>query len=217
MPWELLSVLGIGLLLGFRHAFDPDHFIAVSTITSRTGNVLKATVTGIYWGLGHTLTLLLVGMPFIALKTGIPSTVETAMEVVVGLMLVLLGWTTFRSFQQRRTPDFEEAGKSEKGKWDSDKKTNLKSFLIGVVHGMAGSGALVLLTMTSLESLTEAVLYILVFGSGTILGMGMFAVLLGFSFTYAAKRFQKAERVIGMAAGAVSFLFGFYYIQAVLF
>lgn len=100
MDGHLLTTLGVGLLLGFRHALNPDHLLAVTTIASRTGSLLKATASGMYWGIGHTFTLLLIGIPLLTMKMVMPASIQMTMEVVVGCMLVLLGWTSLRSFQR---------------------------------------------------------------------------------------------------------------------
>ncbi|MFC4077797.1 urease accessory protein UreH [Salinithrix halophila] len=216
MDWGIWTTLGVGLLLGLRHALDPDHFIAVSTIASRTGNVLKATASGIYWGLGHTCTLLLIGLPLLAMKTALPDSIQLVMEIAVGCMLVTLGWTSFHAFRrgEMRRPS-AETGDENPG--EQRVGYRLRSFLVGMVHGMAGTGAMVVMVMASLRSLSDAFLYLLVFGVGTVAGMSLFAVLIGFPFTYASKHSVSIERGMGMTAGVVSILFGFYYIQGTLF
>jgi ABC-type nickel/cobalt efflux system permease component RcnA len=88
---DLLTVVGIGFLLGMRHATDPDHVIAVSTIVSRQGNIRHAGLIGMLWGLGHTITILFVGAAIILFNIAIPARVGLAMELAVGLMLILLG------------------------------------------------------------------------------------------------------------------------------
>ncbi|MDR6224135.1 urease accessory protein UreH [Desmospora profundinema] len=212
MGLELVTTLGFGLLLGLRHSMDPDHFIAVSTIASRTGNVLKATASGVYWGMGHTATLLLVGIPLLLMKTSMPDFLQILMELIVGCMLVILGWTSFQAFRQGTVrKDSTSGGKS------GQNQVRSRSFLVGMVHGMAGSGALAVMVMASLRSFTEALLYLLLFGVGTIAGMSLFAVLIGVPFTYAGKRSVMLERGMGMTAGAVSILFGIYYLQDILF
>ncbi|PTX64575.1 hypothetical protein C8P63_10268 [Melghirimyces profundicolus] len=209
MSFEVLSVLGVGLLLGFRHSFDPDHFIAVSTIATRTGNALKSAVSGIFWGSGHTLMLLMIGMPLVMMKTAVPPRLELIMECTVGVMLIVLGWTSIRTF--RKQTEDKRGGSFEK----PAQQLNLQSFFVGMVHGMAGSGALVLLTMSTLKDWTEAVLYILVFGCGTVGGMAFFALVIGLPFTFAG-RFDRLRRTLGIGAGVASLLFGIFYIQDIL-
>jgi ABC-type nickel/cobalt efflux system permease component RcnA len=227
---EWITIFGIGFILGLRHAFDADHFVAVSTIASRTGNLLKAASAGIYWGIGHTLTLFIVGMLFISFKATVPETLALSMELLVGIMLVVLGWTTFKSFQKKKVHfhihqhdqgvshvHFHSHEKEEKHKHSHIEKPERKSFFIGMVHGLAGSGALVLLTISSLSTLTEAGLYILLFGVGTIVGMFIFATLIGLPFVILSKHSIKTERNLGMLAGMVSILFGLYFMYEIAF
>lgn len=228
MGIEWLTVLGIGFLLGLRHAFDPDHIVAVSTIASRTGNLVKAAASGLYWGIGHTLTLFIVGMLFIGFKATVPETLALSMEMVVGIMLVILGWTTFRNFQKKKIhvhvhqhdegeihTHFHSHKESDKHNHTHLKKMEQKSLIIGMVHGLAGSGALVLLTMSSLNTLTEATIYILVFGVGTILGMLLFATLIGLPFVLLSKYSVQLEKKLGMLAGIVSIVFGLYFMYEI--
>ncbi|GGE13203.1 hypothetical protein GCM10011571_13270 [Marinithermofilum abyssi] len=214
MGWELLTTLGVGLLLGLRHALDPDHFIAVSTIASRTGNMWKATVSGMYWGMGHTLTLLIVGIPLFVMKMAMPEPVQLSMEIAVGTMLVLLGWTSLQAFRKKGSQSKVEMQETLPS---TQRKFRLRSFLVGMVHGMAGSGAMAVMVMASMHSIVEALLYLVVFGLGTVAGMSLFAVLIGFPFTYAGRHFARVERGMGITAGAVSILFGCYYLQDTLF
>lgn len=209
MSFEWLTVLGIGLLLGVRHAFDPDHFIAVSTIASRTGNVMKSAASGVFWGSGHTLMLLLIGVPLVMMKTAVPPGVEVAMECIVGVMLIVLGWTSIRTFR-KSSPHPESPASGQ-----PDQKLNFKSFFVGMVHGMAGSGALVLLVISTLDGWAQAVLYILVFGCGTVAGMTLFALIIGYPFTI-VRRHDRIRQSLGMTAGVISLLFGVYYIQDIL-
>lgn len=228
MGIEWLTVFGIGFILGLRHAFDPDHFVAVSTIASRTGNLVKAAAAGLYWGIGHTITLFIVGMLFISFKATVPETLALSMEMVVGIMLVILGWTTFRNFQKKKIhvhvhkheerethTHFHSHEEIDNHSHSHIKKMEQKSLIIGMVHGLAGSGALVLLTMSSLHTVTEAAIYILVFGVGTILGMLLFATLIGLPFVLLSKHSVQLEKKLGMLAGIVSIVFGLYFMYEI--
>jgi ABC-type nickel/cobalt efflux system permease component RcnA len=230
MGLEWLTVFGIGFILGLRHAFDPDHFVAVSTIASRTGNLVKAAASGLYWGIGHTLTLFIVGMLFISFKATVPETLALSMEMVVGIMLVILGWTTFRNFQKKKIhvhvhqheegePHTHFHSHEETARHDHThvKKLGQKSLIVGMIHGLAGSGALVLLTMSSLHTVTEAAIYIVVFGVGTIIGMLLFATLIGLPFVLLSKYSVHLEKKLGMLAGIVSIVFGVYFMYEIAF
>jgi ABC-type nickel/cobalt efflux system permease component RcnA len=231
MLMELLIVLGIGFSLGLRHTFDADHIIAVSTIASRTGNLFRATMSGLYRGIGHTLTLFVIGLIFVSLKIYIPEKVALSMEMVVGIMLVILGWTTFNTFKKRKVHVHIHQHKDEKEEHihyhshvstethqhEHISKPERKSFLVGMIHGLAAGGALVLLLMPSMNSIAEAALYITVFGSGTIVGMILFAFVIGLPFVLLAKRAAFIERRLGMIAGIFSISFGLFFMFKVAF
>src|ERR1700724_4256322 len=95
---NFLSIIAVGFFLGMRHATDPDHVIAVTTIVSRQRNLLKAAMTGIFWGIGHTLTIFVVGTIIILFDVVIPARIGLSMEFSVGLMLIVLGVMNIASF-----------------------------------------------------------------------------------------------------------------------
>src|SRR5262244_421486 len=95
---SLLSIIALGFFLGMRHATDPDHVIAVSTIVSRQRNIGRSAMIGAFWGVGHTLTIFLVGAAIILFNLVIPPRIGLTMELSVGLMLIILGWMNVRSF-----------------------------------------------------------------------------------------------------------------------
>ncbi|GAB7388841.1 hydantoin utilization protein A [Bacillaceae bacterium] len=231
---ELFTVFAVGFLLGLRHAFDPDHVVAVSTIASRTGNLVKAVSSGAFWGIGHTFTLFVIGMILIPMKWAIPKTLGLSMEMLVGLMLVVLGWTTIRAFRRKKvhmhvhehdgeTHIHFHSHEEHQGHHHSHlenaktEKFKSKSFVVGVIHGLAGSGALVLLTMSTLDTWQAAALYILVFGLGTLLGMMMFALLLALPFVLLNKYSIGLERKLGIACGFLSVLYGLYFLYEIAF
>jgi sulfite exporter TauE/SafE len=197
-------VLFFGLILGMKHATEPDHVIAVSTIASRTKTLKKSSLTGVYWGIGHTTTLLFIGMIVIGLKTAIPEKVSLTLELFVGIMLVILGILSFRDGRYKLVQN------------DKMEYTNIKSLIIGFIHGLAGSAAMVLLTMTTVESYFQAFLYICVFGVGTIIGMFFFTTILGLPFIFGSK-VKKFVPFICSLAGAISILYGIFYIYEIGF
>ncbi|MDQ0163071.1 HoxN/HupN/NixA family nickel/cobalt transporter [Aeribacillus alveayuensis] len=203
MTVNFLSVLFFGLILGMKHATEPDHVIAVSTIASRTKAIKKSSLTGVYWGIGHTLTLLVIGMVVIGFKTTISETVSMTLELFVGFMLVLLGILSFRPNQQKLVH-----------KQNKD-YTYVKSLIIGFIHGLAGSAAMVLLTMTTVESYFQAFLYICIFGVGTIIGMFFLTTIIGLPFVF-GNRMKKFVPFIYGIAGVISILYGIYYIYEII-
>jgi hypothetical protein len=150
--------------VGFGHAFEIDHLLAVSNIVTRRKTIWEALKDGIYWGLGHTSTILIIGVLMILAKLGISEQTFHFFEAGVGVMLVVLGVQRIR-----KTWEHE--------KWHADQHHHLQAhdhrlaYGVGLVHGLAGSGALVLLVMTEIKEALPAVLYLLVFGMGSIAGM----------------------------------------------
>src|SRR5580693_409573 len=106
---SFLSIIAVGFFLGMRHATDPDHVIAVTTIVSRQRNLLKAAFTGIFWGIGHTFTIFVVGAAIILFGVVIPARIGLSMELSVGLMLIILGAMNIASFL-RSVRSISEAG-----------------------------------------------------------------------------------------------------------
>jgi ABC-type nickel/cobalt efflux system permease component RcnA len=204
MDITLFSILSIGFLLGIKHAIEPDHVIAVSTIASKSKKLWQSTLAGVFWGIGHTATLFIVGLILIAMKNEISDKMSMSLEFVVGIMLVYLGATNIINFRKKKQHDHPQ--NEQKG----NKMSYLKSTAIGLVHGLAGSAAMVLLTMTIVDSFWEAAVYILVFGAGTILGMLFFTTILGIPFVFSSKKYN-VNRVLAVFAGGVSLVFGIYY------
>lgn len=139
----LLSILLLGFTLGIKHSTEPDHIIAVSTIASQTKRLVRSSLSGVFWGLGHTLMLLLFGVTVIALNQHIPGPLALSLELAVGIMLIYLGFTGFKDNKQQR-PNTQHYHK--------------KSFIIGGIHGLAGSAALVLLTTAQAQTELQAFL-----------------------------------------------------------
>ncbi|OES44707.1 sulfite exporter TauE/SafE family protein [Domibacillus iocasae] len=192
----LLSILLLGFTLGIKHATEPDHVIAVSTIASRTKKLSRSSLAGVFWGLGHTATLLLIGVTAVALGRHIPENVATLLEFFVGVMLVYLGLNGVR-----KSRTVEEDGRHQ--------HFHKKSFVIGVIHGLAGSAAMVLLTATTANTGSEAFQFILIFGAGTVVGMLLFTTLLGLPFLITSK---KAIPIMLMRiTSVISVLYGLYY------
>jgi hypothetical protein len=176
------------LLLGMRHAVDPDHIVAVTTIVNGEGKVLPSARVGIMWGLGHTLTILLLGGAIILFKVAFTPQIELSLELAVAAMLILLGYLNLtRSESSNSQP------------------TRIKPFAIGAVHGMAGSGAAVLLIVPLIGDPPLAILYLAVFGLGTIAGMSLVTLCIAVPAGYGGLRLQRNIRV---ASGYLSLAFG---------
>ncbi|MED4203723.1 sulfite exporter TauE/SafE family protein [Neobacillus mesonae] len=222
MDATLLSVLALGLVLGIKHAIEPDHVIAVSTIASQSKKLWQASLAGVFWGIGHTATLFIVGVVVILMKGEIPEKWAMSLEFLVGIMLVFLGIKTIISFKNIHIHTHKHDGDEHKhvhshktiGEHDHPHKhkktTYLGSTFIGLVHGLAGSGAMVLLTMSTVKSVGEAAIYIIVFGVGTVIGMLFFTTIIGIPFVLSKKR-TTISGSLGIITGVISTIFGVYY------
>ncbi|WP_066324213.1 urease accessory protein UreH [Anoxybacteroides amylolyticum] len=192
--------LFFGFVLGLKHATEPDHVIAVSTIASRTKKLSLSSLAGIFWGIGHTATLFVVGMIVIGLEQQIPETAAMWLELAVGVMIVVLGITSFRS-----------SNVVSSQKEVSITHLHVKSTVIGIVHGLAGSAGMVLLTLTTVDTRLQAILFILIFGVGTIMGMMLFTTFLGLPFIW-MKHKQMVYQFTIKAVSLISIAYGLYYI-----
>ncbi|MGH9522171.1 MAG: high-affinity nickel-transport family protein [Terriglobales bacterium] len=242
---NLFAIVALGFLLGMRHATDPDHVIAVTTIVSRERSLKQAGVIGAVWGFGHTLTILTVGAAMILFRVMLPPRLGLAMELAVGVMLIVLGLRNMGpllGFAAEPKPAGEKAvaavadsGFHLHGDYihahghshahDPD-KTPLGVFdrycgrigvyqvvrplLVGIVHGLAGSAAIALLVLSTIQSFRWAVAYLLVFGIGTIVGMMLITITIATTFSFGQARFAGLQRHFGWVSGVVSVAFGLF-------
>jgi len=191
----MISLLLLGLVLGMRHALEADHLAAVASLATRSKGTRRTVLQGAVWGLGHTLTLLAVGGACLLLRAAISERVAAALEGAVGVMLLLLGADVLRRMRRRRvhlhvhrhadgTVNLHAHGHAPEEAHDPDHHQHahegfpLRALLVGMVHGLAGSAALLLLTLTTLSSAWLGVAYIAVFGIGSIAGMAVLAAVI---------------------------------------
>ena len=215
-----LATLGLGFVLGLKHAFDSDHLIAVSTIVTRERSPWRSLWIGLFWGLGHTLTLLLVGLVVLGMKQQIPTPVEMSLECLVGLMLVGLGVATLVDCWRHRVhvhhhehdgtthAHFHTHAESATHSHAHRLRLGIKPLLIGMLHGLAGSAALMLIVLASIPSPSLGLAYIGIFGAGSVLGMGLIILILGFFFSYVIRRLLDASFTLRLATGALSAILG---------
>lgn len=221
------SVLVIGFVLGLQHATEADHLAAVSTIVSEKKNLFTASLVGGLWGVGHTISLFVVGLLVIFLKFQISESVEAKLEACVGAMLVLLGLNALRKlFQANKVHVHSHEHDGHKHvhihthgdrKEESHHRLSPRSVVIGMVHGLAGSAALMLLVVPTIPSPAIALLYIIIFGIGSIGGMMAMSFLIGLPFHFTAGRFDFLNRGIRLIAGVFSLGLGFSIIYEKLF
>jgi high-affinity nickel permease len=211
---NLLSVLGLGFMLGLRHATDADHVVAVSTIVSRSRTLRSAVLIGMLWGLGHTLTILVVGGAIVIFNVVLPPSVETALELCVATMLVVLGGVNLYSATWGNRPEPavpSDPTRSGPSSWP------LRPLFVGIVHGLAGSAAIALLVLATIQSVARALLYLGVFGVGTIAGMALLTCLVVVPVAAASRRFVSLERYLAGTTGAASVAFGAWLALSALF
>jgi hypothetical protein len=175
---DTLTLL-FALVVGFTHAFEADHLVAVSNIVTRRNKLNLAMKDGVYWGLGHSSTILLIGMVVILGKAAIAENIFGYLEAAVGAMLIVLGlWRLTKAYRLRGTID---------GLADHEHGHRL-AYGVGLVHGLAGSGALILLVLANGQSTTHGLLYLLLFGLGSVGGMLVAAGVLGLPFAKSVLR-----------------------------
>jgi ABC-type nickel/cobalt efflux system permease component RcnA len=216
----LLAALGIAFLLGLRHASDPDHLVAVtSLVASEDAGHRQAARLGAWWGAGHAATLLVIGLPLIALKSELPGWLETGAERAVGIVIlllagrVLLKW--FRGGYRSSVHDHPEREHRHLHRADRDHdheqlRTPQQAFAIGVLHGLAGSGAVALLLITALPTELEAALALAVFAP--VSAASMAACTAAFSWVLSRPAIEPVYRTVLIPAlGAYGMLFGLWY------
>lgn len=194
-----LAVLSLGLVLGIRHAADGDHVVAVTAIAARHRRVGPAALVGLLWGLGHTLTLCAVGGLILLFNLTVPQRVSLSLELVVGLALVVVGLLNLAGRH-----GFVPAEGAE------SRQQGARAFVVGLIHGLAGSAALALLVLASVSDPWLGALYLLVFGAGTIVGMVLITVTVASPVALLAERYAWNGSALRLATGALSVAMGAY-------
>lgn len=208
---SLLSVLALGLFLGMRHATDADHVVAVTTLVARRQNTRGAMLLGALWGAGHGLTLLIVGGAIILLGVVVPPRLGLSLELGVGVMLIALGAMNLSGASGPL------ASAAHSGAGGEPPARRFRSFIIGVVHGLAGSAAVALLVLSTIRDAGLALVYLGLFGLGTVAGMMLLTTAISFPLAAATRRFGRLERLLGGVTGAVSMAFGIFLVYQIGF
>ncbi|PAY04049.1 MULTISPECIES: urease accessory protein [Bradyrhizobium] len=226
----MFGILSLGFLLGMQHALEPDHIAAVSSIAARRTHVGDIVKHGLTWGLGHTLTLFIFAGVAIVLGRAIPETVSQPIETAVGVMLVGLGahvwWRLWRdrvhfhshshgdtthfhahSHAGETLPHVSAAHSHAHGfRW--------RTLLVGLMHGMAGSAALLVLTVSQAPSPAIGLGYVALFGVGSMIGMGVLSSVIAVPLAASARWLTWANRGLQLAVGAVTIAIGVHSIVA---
>ncbi len=221
------AILGGGFLLGLRHATDADHLAAVSTIVSERRSLLGSAVIGGIWGLGHTISLLAAGVVVLLLDFRISEQNERMLEFFVGVMLVLLGLNALRKIlqggkihlhahkhgaRQHVHPHLHEPGVKDETNTHHGFSFSPRALIIGMVHGLAGSAALMLAIIPTIDSRPLGLLYIAIFGIGSIGGMMLMSLLIGLPYALTALRFNRFNYILQSVAGLISVGLGLFII-----
>jgi high-affinity nickel-transport protein len=199
----MLATIGacaLGVLFGLRHALDPDHLAAVATLVERG----RGAIVGVLWGIGHALALLVVGVVLAIFQSEMPPRLGDAFELLVAVMLVLLGARALWAGLTRR----DDAHGHSHAEVEAARSWSfaVRPLVVGMVHGLAGSGALTALVLAQLPTLPARILYTGLFGLGTIGGMVVFTTAAGAMFRW--RRSAGIRRVLGVATGALSAILG---------
>jgi high-affinity nickel permease len=202
---NLVAILMLGFFLGMRHATDADHVTAVSTIVTRERTLRAAVPIGVVWGLGHTVTIVLVGGAIVLFGLVIPPKLGLGMEMSVALMLIVLGALNLRGLVDEVRAHTSPSGYAPHahGVDSARRGWAARPLLVGVVHGMAGSAAVALLVLGTLRDSVAAIAYLMVFGLGTIVGMAVITAAMAAPMVFAA-RFVLIRRSLGLASGLLS-------------
>ena len=214
---ELMTSSGLGSLLGMRHALEPDHLAAVTTLVTSERNGYRAAFLGICWGLGHTAALIAAGTVLVILRAEMPVRIADAFEFCVALMLVGLGLRAIYLAARQGpagpahvhhhgyTVHVHEGAPAHIhiGTWTLARRP----LLVGAIHGLAGSGALTALVLTTLPSTAARLTYMVVFGLGSTLGMAALSGLLGWPLARAGTH-RGLARALSLVVGCVSTTLG---------
>lgn len=221
----MFGIMGLGFLLGMQHALEADHIAAVSSIAARRTNVGDIVRHGLTWGLGHTVTLFVFAGAAILFGQAIPEHLSRPLETAVGIMLVGLGshvlWRLWRDrvhFHQHRHGDGSEhlhlhshAGDTIPHRRSSHAHYHgfrWKSLLVGLMHGLAGSAALLVLAVTQVADPVYGVLYVLLFGFGSMLGMGALSTVIAVPLVASARWLTWANRGLQGSVGVITIAIG---------
>lgn len=214
-----IGLLGLGFLSGIGHAFDIDHITAISTIASKNYSLGKSSLLGMFWGFGHTVSLFFTGLIVLLLKITIPDKLALSLEFIVAAMLILLGANVLLAIKKEKVHMHKHKhGNMEHIHFHSHKSTEYhkhghipfkKSLIIGLMHGLAGSAALTLLILSGIASVMLGLVYILIFGAGSILGMMIVSSIISLPFKLIPDKLHTAQKLLRLGTGLTSIITGF--------
>ena len=217
----VFSVMFLGFLIGMQHAMEADHVAAVASLVTRNRSLIETIRQGIAWGTGHALTLFLFGGFVLVMDKLVPERIAQGLELAVGFMLVLLGADVLRRLIRERfhfhthrhgdTLHFHaHSHKSGQAHADDPHKHEhpgtfpLRALFVGMMHGMAGSAALIILALNTVSSITQGIAYIALFGVGSILGMAILAAVISLPLRYSPRGMTWAHNGLKVAVGIIT-------------
>ena len=235
------ALLALGLVFGLKHATEVDHVVAVSTIVSEHRSVLRSALVGGLWGVGHTASLIVVGVMVLGFRVTIPQRVANWLEFGVALMIIALGVLALTRVLRKRADihlhrhshdgqshvhvHFHEHSTEHENAASAEVSPALhshaialigfKPLLVGAMHGLAGSAALTLLVLTQIQSISLGLFYLTLFGLGSTAGMLLMSGLIGLPFALSGRRLTSINYGLQTVAGTISIAFGLWYAYAV--
>jgi nitrile hydratase accessory protein len=212
-PLGFAASAGLGTVLGMRHALEPDHLAAVSTLITGERSSAKAAWLGAWWGLGHTLTLFTAGALLVVLQAEMPAIVAHVLEVCVAVLLVGFGVRAIHHGARRALKGPTHSHKKPKALslLQVDRWTLARPLLVGAVQGLAGSGALTALVVTTLPSTATRLAYLMLFGVGSTVGMVLLSGLLGWPIARLGSH-HVCVRTLSLVVGSVSTALGLFWV-----
>lgn len=203
---SLVPAALLGFVVGLRHATEADHVAAVSAIVARERTVRGAALIGAAWGLGHTITLLLLGGAIVAFGLTVPKSLALSLELCVGAMLIGLGvWNFVARARRVHAHPHEHATDGASG---TRLRRAMRPLVVGSMHGLAGSAAAALLVAATARSVSWGLAYLLILGLGTMLGMTAITAVIALPLGKALRRFDRAEAWLRIGSGALSCAIG---------
>ncbi len=230
----MYSMLALAVLVGMHHALEADHLAAVSSLAAGRARLSEIVARGLTWGAGHTITLFLFAGLALLLGMTIPEGLATKLEAAVGIMLVGLGsrllwrmWKDRVHFHAHRHGDGQAHFHAHSHAFDSRPHAqsvhehahgfSWPALLVGMTHGMAGSAALLLITVTQSPTAWEGVAYIFLFGIGSMVGMGLVSFAIGLPLVLTAGFLTLANRILQVGVGCVTIVIGLSTIYSTVF
>jgi ABC-type nickel/cobalt efflux system permease component RcnA len=222
MDLSLFFILLTGLGLGLGHSLDPDHVVAVSALVCNNKSLRKSITSATVWGIGHSAVLLVIGLLVLTLSIVIPQTILKLFDCAAGVLLIILGVIVVRPLISERICHFQgtphehthshphpHSHTHEHDHEHEHSHTHLhKSAVTGALQGLGGSAALMLVTLSTVNSVMIGTAFIFLFGVGVILGMVGIACLVGSVIAYTASNLEKVHKLIKALTGSASIVFG---------